>query len=349
MSDAIVRLGIIGCGRATTGLHLPALADVSGLRVVAVTDVDPAAAALAAGMTPGCAVAADAGALLRRDDVDAIAVCVPVSAHAEAACRVLEAGKHLFVEKPLALTVAECDAVIAAAERRGRVAAVGFNTRQHRFVDAARRAPAREVLGALECMRSVLTSSWQSLPPWRRERATGGGAILEMATHHFDLWAHLGGARIASVHAASRSGEWEDETAIVHARLANGVLATGLFSVRNTQRNTIELCGRRGAMTLDLYRFDGMETATTATIPGDPPSRLAALRTFASELPRGLAGMRRGGEWALTYRATWEAFRDAVRGQPTTLATLQDGRAATAVACAAIRSLETGATVVVDA
>jgi predicted dehydrogenase len=300
-------------------------------------------------MAPGSTIAVDIEAMLRRDDVDAVAVCVPVVSHAEVACRVLEAGKHLFVEKPLALTVADCDAVIAAAERSGRAAAIGFNTRQHRFVESARSSSAREAVGPLECVRTVLTSSWQTLPPWRQARATGGGAILEMATHHFDLWAHLGGARVASVHAVSRSGEWEDETTTVHATLANGVLATGLFSVRTTQRNSIELCGRRGAMTLDLYRFDGVETSTTATIPGDPPSRLAALRAFASELPRGLAGMRRGGEWALTYRATWEAFRDAIRGQPTPLATLQDGRAATAVACAAIQSLETGATVVIDA
>lgn len=349
MSDAIVRLGIIGCGRATTGLHLPALAGVTGMRVVAVTDADPAAAARAAGMVPGSVIEADADALLRRDDVDAVAVCVPVSAHAELACRVLEAGKPLFVEKPLALTVAECDAVIAAAASSGQFAAVGFHARQHRFIASALASRAREAIGALECVRTVLTSSWQTLPPWRCTRATGGGALLEMATHHFDLWAHLGGARVASVHAVSRSGEWEDETATVHATLANGVLATGFFSVRTTQRNTIELCGRTGALTLDLYRFDGMQAATTATIPGDPPSRLAALREFASELPRGLAGMRRGGEWAATYRTTWEAFRDAVRGQPTRLATLPDGRAATAVARAAIRSLETGTTVVVDA
>ena len=98
-------------------------------RLVAVTDVDPGRARAFAGRH-GCAAEASLDALLRRDDVDVVAVCVPSGLHAEVGVRAARAGKHLVVEKPIDVSLAAADQLIAAAAAAGVTATV---ISQHRF------------------------------------------------------------------------------------------------------------------------------------------------------------------------------------------------------------------------
>jgi predicted dehydrogenase len=94
-------------------------------------DVDEANRARVAPMFPGVRLAADVAEVLADDSVDAVALATPVPTHASLAIRVLQAGKHCFVEKPMAQSVAEAEAVVAAAEAAGRTLMVGHLLEYH--------------------------------------------------------------------------------------------------------------------------------------------------------------------------------------------------------------------------
>src|SRR5690349_2371236 len=111
-SPADVRIGLVGCGRAAGALHLPALAQVRGARVAALVDVEPGRLDALLARCPGAAGHADYRALLDDPGIDLVAVCVPAARHAEIAAAALRAGKHVFVEKPLALTLDDCDRLV---------------------------------------------------------------------------------------------------------------------------------------------------------------------------------------------------------------------------------------------
>ncbi len=134
-----LRIGFVGCGRVTAELHLPALARVEGVEAVALADPDTACARRVAGEFGIARVHPDAATLAADPAVDLVAVCSPPRHHAEGALAALAAGRHVFVEKPLALDLEQ-----ARPAGRGRAATAspprGFNLRVHRQVVAAREA-----------------------------------------------------------------------------------------------------------------------------------------------------------------------------------------------------------------
>jgi len=342
-----LRLGVVGCGRAATAIHLPMLAGLPEIEVAALADPDPAALGRGLAAAPRAHAVSDPRALLDDAGVDAVAVCTPAGTHAELAVAVLDAGKHLFVEKPLALTLADCDRIAGRAAGERRVVTVGFQARWHRFVRRARTLLAAGELGPIELVRSTLTARHLEVPRWRQRRATGGGAVFEMAIHHFDLWRHLLGLEIDAVVAQLRDGAWEDESAAIAGRLADGTPLAGTFAQRTAAANRLEICGRNATLTLDLYRFDGCELTPAGAAPGSLGERLRGAMRSAAALPRAVAGLRDGGEWRRAYREQWRQFAAAVRagvvGAPDGGATLHDGRQALAVALAVAEAASRGA------
>ena len=187
-----VRIGMVGCGRATTVLHLPALQFVPGAKVVALADPNPEALHRASLQLAVEQCVSDYRALLENRTIEAIAICAPVEFHVEIALAALDAGKHLFIEKPLSLTLEECDRLIERAAGLPFQIMLGFNTRWHRLTRQARTLFQQGAVGPLEIVRSnLLTNYNQDLPDWRKRRISGGGVLLEMAMHHFDLWKYV--------------------------------------------------------------------------------------------------------------------------------------------------------------
>jgi len=337
-------IGIIGCGRAAVELHLPALVKLPGARVVALADADPAALDAAAGRFGIAVRSADPASLLAVPGVDVVAVCVPAVGHEAAAMPAIEAGRHVLVEKPLAPDRAACDRLVDAAARAAGRTAVGFNLRFHRLVELARELIASGRLGAIEALNSTWTSAirrQRTVPAWRNDRATGGGALFEISVHHFDLWRHLLGTDIEEIHAHGRNGEFSDETVAVTARMTNGVVASGLFSERSCNRNTLDIVGREGRLTLDLYRYDGFVFSAADAEPG-PAARLRNSVEALASLPRGIALMRQGGDFLLSYRRQWQAFLASLGGGDFPGASLADGAAAVRAVLAAIESADQG-------
>ena len=337
-------IGIIGCGRATVELHLPALVRLPEARVVALADADSAALDAAADRFGIGVRAVDPASLLAVPGVAVVAVCVPVASHEAAAMPAIEAGRHVLVEKPLAPDRAACERLVEAAARADSRTAVGFNLRFHRLVQAARELIASGRLGPIEAINSTWTSAIRRqrvVPAWRNDRATGGGALFEISVHHFDLWRYLLDTDIEVIHGHGRNGEFSDETVAVTARLTNGVVASGVFSERSCNRNTLDIVGREGRLALDLYRYDGFELTTTDAQTGLAARLRHGVAAMAS-LPRGIALMRQGGDFLLSYRRQWQAFLASIDGGDYPGASLADGAAAVRAVLAAAESADQG-------
>src|SRR5713226_1357709 len=135
--DPMVKLGIIGTGRVSAG-HASAAQALAGVQLAGCADVDPARLAKFTERYP-CPGFTSYEALIGRPDVEAVVVALPHFLHSDVTIAALHAGKHVLLEKPMAMTVAECDAMIAAAERTSKQLMVGHS--QHFFpVNRAARA-----------------------------------------------------------------------------------------------------------------------------------------------------------------------------------------------------------------
>ena len=178
-------------------MHLPALQQET-VEVVGVTDRDEAVSRARAAEL-GCPSFPDYRAMLRETRPDVAVILTPHPLHAPMAIDALRAGCHVLVEKPLAVHVAEADAMIEAADDAGRILAVNFQQRLR-----------PEVLRAVELVRSgglgrvqhldlavtwPRTAAYYQLAAWRATwRGEGGGVLLNQAPHDLDLVCHLLGS-----------------------------------------------------------------------------------------------------------------------------------------------------------
>ncbi len=338
----IVRLGIIGCGAVTEGLHLPALKHARQVKVVALADEDWSrlkrlgAQYHIAGRYPGHRE------LIADRNVDAVAICLPPKLHAEVALAAFEQGKHLFIEKPLALNLADCDRLIEASKRdpSGKVM-VGFNLRWHRLVRQARQIIERDELGPLKLVRTVFTSGKQSaaaLSSWRSSPETGGGVIFDLGVHHFDLVRFLLESEVDKIHASS-SGF--DKAATVLLSMRNGVQVVCAFAEGTGQNQAFEVYGERGWLRVCCYRSDGLEQFSLNEYSGAFAPRLRAARKILSSWPRALCQTFRGGEFAASYVEQWNHFAEAVLLNKTVESDLGAGRRALEIALAAATAIAT--------
>lgn len=340
-----IRLGIVGCGEATTGLHLRAIEAHTDIDVVALADIDATRLEQAADRFSVQGRYSDPEALIADPDVDAVAICVPPEHHVSLAMAALDADKHLFVEKPLTLDLGDAQRLIARADRSDRTVLVGHNLRHHHHAAEAQRMIRRGDLGSIEFVHAVWSSRYRidrDFPDWRRHRETGGSAFVELAVHYLDLWRYLTGSEIEEISASSRSGEADDLTATVIARMADGVLVSSAFSQYAVTGHDIEVFGQDGRLRISLCRFDGLEFAPIARFPGSPSDRLQNLLHTIKELPRGVASATRGGGFAESYRDQWRHFADCVRHGEQAMCTLEDGMRAVQAAFACIASAQSG-------
>ncbi len=340
-------VGVIGCGRVTALRHLPAVTRLPDVEVVAVADPDAACLHKVADRFHIPHRFADLRTLLHASNVDIIAVCVPVQFHCQIALAALDAGKHVFIEKPLTATLDEADRVRERADQVGRKVLVGFNFRWHRLIRQARALLQRGMVGQVETIRTVFASAHESPSDWQMHRALGGGAFFDQAIHVFDLWRYLLASEVVEVYASSRSGPWEDETVAVTARLANGVLATATCTERSGENNDVEIYGRRGRLQVSCYRFDGLEYHPQGCIPGNGRARFKGVVRMMKELPGSLARLRYGGDVLASYREQWRHFCNAIRHDGPLDSTIYDGRRALEVVFAAMASASDGRPVMV--
>ena len=339
-------MGLIGCGNVAENRHLPALQSLKDAEVVAVADTNKDRLKQVADKFHIKKRYADFGALLDDPDINAIAVCTPPQTHVEIALAALDAGKHLFIEKPLTLSLDESDRLIErAAQFPTSKVTVGFNMRWHRLVRQAREIIRQGTLGRLKAIRSVATSqSRANEPEWLKRRELGGGMLIEYAVHTFDLWRFLLQSEVEEVFAVSRQGpgQWDGETATVTARMANGVLTTALLSRGTAENNEMEIYGQNGRLNISRYRFDGLEFFPASSFPGSVQTRLRNAVHTLTALPQALPAIRQGGDYVASFQGEWRHYIAAIQQDTPVESTLEDGRRALQVVLAAVASASLG-------
>jgi predicted dehydrogenase len=186
---APIRLGVVGTGAISQIVHVPIFAEREDVALVALADRDPHKAETLSRRFE-VPLVMDAPELIEASDVDAVVLCTPNALHEAQALAALEAGKHVLVERPLALTAEGARRVIEAAERAERVLMVSMPHRFRPEVVALRDFVAGAELGDVHAVHgSWMTRSSPAMrSKWRQDPAVaGGGALMDLGIAALDL------------------------------------------------------------------------------------------------------------------------------------------------------------------
>jgi predicted dehydrogenase len=336
MSD--IRIGIVGSGfmgRTNAETITKYLTDA---RLVAVAG-GSRAPKLAADY--GVACEASPAALFARDDIEAVFISTPHSEHAEQARAAAAAGKHVLLDKPMANSVAGCDAILEASRATGVNVMIMFGQRFRKVNYEAKRLIEEGAIGRVTMIQcySLNPGGLKSLPAWQSEEGNLG-TLFGHGVHNIDLVRWLTGGEVETVAAHSMEEKPGHETSTMAVLgMSNGVLASiwvswdipapgfpaGGFSTR--------VVGEKGMLELDAY----------ATLRlGDA----SGWRTVAVQEPIDWQGKGVLDPMRLkAYTLQGNEFLASIRERRRPSVTGEDGRAAVAVALAAYESAKRGATI----
>ena len=319
--------------------HLRELKRLRGARLVAAADPDPAALERASRLV-NIATHAESAELLARFDIDAVVICAPANLHAELGITAARAGKHVYMEKPIATCASDASRLAEAVRETGIQLAVGFNRRLHPLC-----LQAKELIGsgALGPIRAVMTSfnepmAAEAMAAWRRARSTGGGALLEVGSHHADLLRWFLNDEVDEVEAQIHSRDTEQDEAWLRMTMRSGIRSDSYFSFRAGRADFLEFIGEHGTLRVDRHRPSlslrlarrfgyGVRTALVF------PSRAALawrMRRLASP------------SYESSYRSALADFLQAIGGGALQGAGLDDGLRSLEIVLAAEESSLTG-------
>lgn len=348
-------IGIVGTG-VIAATHAAAIAAVPGARLAAVTDVVPERAIEFAG-SRGCAAEPGLDALLARDDIDVVSVCVPSGLHAEVGIQAAAAGKHLIVEKPIDVSLAAADRLIHAADT-ARVAMTVIS--QHRFdpglvelrglIDDGMLG--RLVLGEAST-KWYRSQGYYDSGPWRGTWALDGGSLMNQGIHYVDLlrWTMGPVTEVSAVHATQDHQVEVEDTALAVLRFSSGAVGTIVSStaVFPGFAQRLEVSGTGGTVVVEdgeiVHRAltsGSPELGPRGTQPPQPTGEPGAaanaaaldVASHAAQIADLLAAVEQGREPLVTGRSGRDAlevvcavYESAREGRPVVLpAPVQAGR-----------------------
>ena len=320
VTDGRVSLGIIGCGAFVKNVHLPSLRQLgTDFRLAAITSRTGATAATVGRRFGIGTVTSDYRVLLADPGIDAVLIATRHATHAQLVLEALQAGKHVFVEKPMCLTTADGQQIQELARRTGLVVRVGFNRRFAPYL--------RHVKGAIGDQGTRLLSVRVSLGSaqanhWSNTQQEGGRFLGE-GVHFLDLANWMFDARPCYV-LAQYLGEPSptNTNVVVTSEHADGSVANVLYTT----------LGHPG---LGKEHYECFGNGCAATIADFQALRIVGTPVRARRRDRGDKG----------HLGIWREFACALRGQSTSIggADACAGLLATSMAQAALRSAITGA------
>jgi predicted dehydrogenase len=328
---------LLGCGWIAELAHVPTLKRSLTGRLVAALDTDPVRQAWMRAEVPGVRLHDHWDALLHDPGVDAIVVALPTGLHADAAVQAFGAGKHVFVEKPLASTMDEGQRVLEAWRGAGTAGGVGYNFRRNPIFEAAARTLHSGEMGALVAIQASFQWAAEEVRGWRAKPEEGGGVLLDLVSHQVDMVLALTGEPIAACQCTIRSLRTPEDTASVHLVTKSGVTAQLHASfAAGAHVNRLDLTGGGGVLAVDL--LDGH------------PRRVVRRPGRGARLQRGLIALEQLHPRRLlrapgaepSFRSTLEAFLTCVRDGRAAIPDLADGFRALAVVDAARASARSG-------
>jgi UDP-N-acetylglucosamine 3-dehydrogenase len=328
-----IRFGVIGVGLMGQR-YARILASLSNCHLVAVSDLDPARSQDVASAL-GCD-SCDTDSLLNRPDIEAVCICTPEQTHADIACAAIQAGKDLFVEKPLAPSAAQARQVLGAARGSDRIATVGHLLRFEPHYRAAFQRVLGGVLG-----KPLYAYAWRESRRSAATRYIGASTVpLHLMVHDIDLLRWYTGSEVVRVQAVGRPSPGgnridvpQDPYDAVTALLefSGGMVATLVhsWSLPDTSpsplRAGLRVVGSEGEVEVDLTR-PGVAAAGSGGYSHE-------LTEYFFELEAGL--------FTGCLRAQVEHFAWCVANRAYPLVSLEDGyRAVEAAEAIAIACLE---------
>jgi len=347
---AKVRIGIIGTGAIARGAHMANYAKLDDVEIVAVCDADEKAMNAAAEQYGVPKRYADYRDIAADPDIDAVSVCTPNFMHKDPTVACLRAGKHVLVEKPIAMNAAEGAEMVRAAEESGRVLAVGLHFRYDPSVEALRRFRDEGGFGDVYYSRVHILRR-RGIPGWGcfgDKARQGGGAMVDIGVHYLYIALYvMGFPKPVSAAGAiwdrfgskppgvAPWGVWDHENFTVEDYAAAFVRFEGgmAMSIEASFAANIEGCsnvwimGDRGGAQLEplkIYREEfGMLTDST---PGWMPKNdchASEIRDFvAAARGEGAAGVT-GAEGLAVTRIIDAVYRSAELGREVAVETAE--------------------------
>jgi inositol 2-dehydrogenase len=324
-----VHIGLVGAGRMGEVFAYHLAFSLPGVKFVAVADVNGTRAAEVAARYGAPASYADPYALLDRKDVDAVVIATPTDTHGEMVKAAAAAGKHIFCEKPLALTLAGCDEAIAAANAAGVKLQVGFMRRYDPAYKAAKDKIDAGVIGALVLFKSVGRDPKRTSLEYAR-RTSSGGLIADMAIHDFDLARWLMGSEVLRAHSEGACLVYPElkevgdiDNATVNLKFVNGAIGNV-----DVSRNAVygydirtEVMGSKGSLMIGKMQQTPLLVLTASGVTHDT-------------VPYFMERFREA------YAAEIRDFVDSIQNDRAPSVSGPEARAATAIGIAATRSLD---------
>lgn len=233
--------------------------------------------------------ASDWREVVARDDIDVIDIATPTYLHRDMAVAAAEAGKHIFCEKPFALTVAEAEAMLSAAERAGVVHYLNHNYRRCPAVRLAKRLIDDGKLGRLYHWRGTYQQDWLADPEtpmrWQLEHEfAGGGPHIDLGSHSVDLARYLVGevATVSCLKAhfvnerplpeGGMGAVTVDDASLMSVEFENGAVGSfecTRYASGRKNHNQFEISGSRGSLVFDLERMNELEFYSADDPPGE--------------------------------------------------------------------------------
>lgn len=322
-----LRIGVIGVGEMGRRHAENVARAAPGAKLAAVADADRGRAQAVASELGAPAWFDDAGALSAHPEVDAVVISSPPKFHCEAIQAAAAAGKHIFCEKPLALSVAEADAALDAVARAGVILQVGHMRRYDPpYVEAKRRIEAGEI-GDVLIFKSIGRD--QETPSSAAAKIAVNGTLFhDSSSHDFDLARWLTGDEVVEVHAYAAALAIPEmgqhgafDSGVVNLQFARGAIGN-VESFMHAQYGydiRTEIVGTKGTIQVGQIRQTPTVILTRAGVTHDAITHWLA--RFADAYQRELAD-----------------FVETVRNSRTPRVTGHDGRQSLAVAEAAVES-----------
>ena len=324
----MIRIGLLGAGRIGQ-IHARAVSALDNVKIVAIHDPRDEAAAYVQAMT-GAARHTSTMEIINDPDIDAVIICSPTDQHAEQIIEAAQAGKHIFCEKPIDLSLERVRECVAEVEKAGVKMMIGFNRRFDTNFDAVKRNIKNGEVGDVELVQ--ITSRDPEAPSVDYLKSSGG-IFFDMMIHDFDMARYVLEDDIVEIYATGsvltdpEIGKIGDlDTATATLRSASGKVAI----ITNSRRASygydqrVEVHGSKGMVRANNLRGTSVTLANKEGYRSDP------LLDFFME------------RYALAYKAELQTFCRILAGQSEEFPDQNDGLKASELAEAAWQSYKTG-------
>ncbi len=323
----MVRVALVGCG--TMGrVHTNGYKNIDNAKLVAVCDINREKAQLLSDIN-GSKVYTSFDEMLKNEEFDILDVCLPTYMHKEFSLKGMDCGKHIFCEKPIALSVEDANIMIDTAKEKGLKFSVGHVLR---FFPAYKSAIKTVESGKTGPIKLIRTTRNQGFPQWSWENwyndyEKSGGPIVDLIIHDFD-WIAQSFGDVDRVYAKSFNGKVENkEHCMATLRLKNGAIAhvEGSWGFPNGYpfRTTFELVGTQGQIEYDNIKNAGVEKMTC--------DEVYKAQYISPNLPT-----------TEPYTAELRQFIDCVENNTPVIVTGEQAVKALKIALAAVESSQTG-------